>query len=812
MVSLSDSAALARWWPRIPQANQAKGFLSWTSFDHVMGIGLAMPDLPIKVHLDTRRFVSDPLTWLDALVISGATHATTTNFGLDRLVSALARAPDRIWDLRHVQRIGIGAETVSRATAETALRALIPFGLREDALIAGYGLSECGPVVGGGTSLILQNQSDDGPQELDGPTAGHAIRITDEEGALLPEGTIGAIEVCGPTMTSGYIGDLEANSRLFTADHWLRTGDLGLLHQGKLTVTGRDKELILVNAKKYTCQEIEAQLRKIPGYPEIYAAPLSTENTTSQGAPCGIFVVCETCSDPESLGREIALAMAKTFKFVPARVSLLLPDEVPRTALGKIRRLYLPKLLAPNIAYQRPRKNSTREDFGPLQDVWRQILDIEDDIDPDEDFFLMGGDSLMAMQLVAEVERVYAKSLNFQDFPEVISLRTLTEHLNGSNSDDPPLLAPWHEKMQNLMQSWPGKPGMERGLIRQLGSGQLLPGISNLFWCAQTSVEAANIEEALDTKVNSFILRSGAYLFHYDTIQSQAAAAQYAREIQILAPQGPLILGGNCQGATMMNEIIPILRNAGREVELFIIADTDFLRLSKDQAFDMPICLIAMSGSRFNPQRWFKDPIVGLRKIAPKGLMFSIHPGRYSETWQKPNHHSVAKLILDAIAWCKQTLETVSLPSPLPLASGFYNRKISTSHHSLDLIAGQKYDLQLELTNIGNTPWMPYTQSGLAVGNHWLTTKGEILVWSDGQLPLHSLLKPEETIAMTLGITAPSILGPTLLEIDLAEEGMRWFVEVNAPPLQIPVLVHAPEKPAPWWSTLLSFAIGSRLK
>src|SRR5690606_8680451 len=210
------------------------------------------------------------------------------------------------------------AETVSRATAEAALRALMPFGLREDALIAGYGLSECGPVAGGGTSLMVSDKADEALPELDRPTTGHAVRIVDADGALLNEGEIGAIEVRGPTMTSGYIGDPEANSQLFTEDHWLRTGDLGLLRQGRLTVTGRVKELIVVRARKYACQEIEALLRQATGQREIYAAPLASVDGHAQGAPCGIFVVSEACPEPQALAQTIARAMAKAFKFVPA--------------------------------------------------------------------------------------------------------------------------------------------------------------------------------------------------------------------------------------------------------------------------------------------------------------------------------------------------------------------------------------------------------------------------------------------------------------------------------------------------------------
>ena len=88
---------------------------------------------------------------------------------------------------------------------------------------------------------------------LDRPTAGHAVRIVGEDGEILNEDCVGAIEVRGPTMASGYIGDPAETGRLFTSDGWLRTGDLGVLNDGRLAVIGREKELIVVNARKYSC-------------------------------------------------------------------------------------------------------------------------------------------------------------------------------------------------------------------------------------------------------------------------------------------------------------------------------------------------------------------------------------------------------------------------------------------------------------------------------------------------------------------------------------------------------------------------------
>jgi nonribosomal peptide synthetase DhbF len=252
MVCLSDGAVLARWWPKLPDAANARAFLSWSPFDHIMGLSSAAPNVSCKVHLDAERFAADPLTWLDLLETKGVTHATMTNFGMSLVVEALRSCPERSWHLDHVSRIGVGAEAISPDICCQFLERLRSFGIARDSIILGYGLTECGPVAGGGTAFSEASCSDgDRAISLDRPAPGHSIRIVGMGDQILEESEVGRIEVRGPTMTSGYLGDEEETKGLLREDNWLRTGDLGFLKASKLTVVGREKEVIVVNAKKY---------------------------------------------------------------------------------------------------------------------------------------------------------------------------------------------------------------------------------------------------------------------------------------------------------------------------------------------------------------------------------------------------------------------------------------------------------------------------------------------------------------------------------------------------------------------------------
>lgn len=78
---------------------------------------------------------------------------------------------------------------------------------------------------------------------------GHQVRVVDEEGLPLGEREIGEIELSGPSVIDGYWGHSQETELLKRADGFLRTGDLGYLAGGQLYITGRQKDLIIINGE-----------------------------------------------------------------------------------------------------------------------------------------------------------------------------------------------------------------------------------------------------------------------------------------------------------------------------------------------------------------------------------------------------------------------------------------------------------------------------------------------------------------------------------------------------------------------------------
>src|SRR5262249_14578197 len=94
---------------------------------------------------------------------------------------------------------------------------------------------------------------------------GCEVRIAGNDDAPLPPGRIGHILIRGSNVTGGYYEEPAVNAETFTGDGWLRTGDLGLVVDGELYITGRAKEIIFVNGQNYYPHDLENIALKAPG-------------------------------------------------------------------------------------------------------------------------------------------------------------------------------------------------------------------------------------------------------------------------------------------------------------------------------------------------------------------------------------------------------------------------------------------------------------------------------------------------------------------------------------------------------------------
>ncbi len=200
-------------------------------------------------------------------------------------------------------------EVVVAATARSFLHALRPFGLPQDVMHPGWGMSETCSVV---TDCVLPSEpsgEDESFVSCGLPYPGFAMRIVEErDGVLtvLAEGEVGRLQVRGTSVTRGYHDNAAANAEAFTADGWFDTGDLAFLREGELYITGRAKDVIIVNGVNHYSHEIEACVEELPGVVRSFTAACAVRSDPSATTDeLALFFHLAPGQDPAAVMREI---------------------------------------------------------------------------------------------------------------------------------------------------------------------------------------------------------------------------------------------------------------------------------------------------------------------------------------------------------------------------------------------------------------------------------------------------------------------------------------------------------------------------
>jgi fatty-acyl-CoA synthase len=166
---------------------------------------------------------------------------------------------------------------------------------------------------------------------------GYEIEVRDDSGCSLPERAIGRIHVRGPSLMRGYFRRPEETRRVLVEDGWLDTGDIGYLTGGCLVITGRSKDLIILNGRNIWPQDLEWAIEELPSLRRGDAAAFSVDGET--GEHVVVLVQCRN-SEPEAR-EELRAAVSNVLKHaaIPdATVVLIPPRSLPQTTSGKLSR------------------------------------------------------------------------------------------------------------------------------------------------------------------------------------------------------------------------------------------------------------------------------------------------------------------------------------------------------------------------------------------------------------------------------------------------------------------------------------------
>jgi|GEM_PF-1652546 Polyketide synthase modules and related proteins len=259
--------------------------ISWLPLTHDMGlVGCFLCGIcgNLKtVIIPTSLFIKKPFVWMDKMHEHRGNISFSPNFGYKYFLQELQnRQPSGEWKLDSLRIIYNGAEQISYSIINNFLQMLGKYGLRNNCILTGYGLAEATLTVSIhepgaavevsyidraqtaiGDKITLHNESSD--DTIAYVSCGRSIndtriRICDVQHNVLEEGRIGLVQLEGQSITSGYYGQPEYP--LYAHDGWLQTGDLGFFSDGKLYITGRQKEMIIINGMNFYPYDIEKLL------------------------------------------------------------------------------------------------------------------------------------------------------------------------------------------------------------------------------------------------------------------------------------------------------------------------------------------------------------------------------------------------------------------------------------------------------------------------------------------------------------------------------------------------------------------------
>jgi oxalate---CoA ligase len=206
-------------------------------------------------------------------------------------------------------------------------------------LIESYGMTEA-------THQMASNPLPPGVRKPGsvGVAAGPEIAIMAEDGTLLARGGTGEIVIRGPNVTAGYENNPKANAEGFT-DGWFRTGDQGVMDaEGYLTITGRLKEIINRGGEKVSPREVDEILMDHPAVAQVVTFGMPHPKLGEEVAAC--VVLREGAQVTERELQAFVAGKAADFK-VPKKI--LLMDEIPKGATGKLQRIGLAQKLAKQL-------------------------------------------------------------------------------------------------------------------------------------------------------------------------------------------------------------------------------------------------------------------------------------------------------------------------------------------------------------------------------------------------------------------------------------------------------------------------------
>jgi amino acid adenylation domain-containing protein len=554
--------------------------VSWLPLHHDMGlVGGVLQPLWVGarcVLMSPAAFLQRPTRWLEAIHRHRGTLSGGPDFAYALLAERLTDDDLADLDLSSWRVAFDGSEPVRASTVDRFARRLAPTGFSSSALFPCYGLAEATLFVSGGPAgepptvtavdhaALERGRVEEGGAggDVDGrllvssgrPSPGLEVAVVDPKTRRATD-DVGEIWVRGESVAAGYFQAPEATAETFggrradeseTAGPWLRTGDLGFLRDGALTVTGRSKELIILHGRNLYPQDIEASVAAAHEAVRAGAVAAFADDRPRRGAAGGLVVVAELHrhhrdADPDAVSGAVRAAVLEDHEAPIHDLVLIRHGTLPKTTSGKIRRRHTRELWRSGgleVAARAAEPTAPGAGGPPRGELERRVagvlarlLDLPagQPVGRDDDLFRLGGHSLLAARLGAALDEELGVELTLAEVlsrptvaglaarvAETAALAETTPGLEGS--EDGPV-EPW---------AGPGAPPLSPAQERLWFLDRLEPGGS-----AYNIPAAVTLAGALDRLA---LARALAALARRHRVLGSRFPAAAERPVQVLDP------------------------------------------------------------------------------------------------------------------------------------------------------------------------------------------------------------------------------------------------------------------------------------
>lgn len=325
-------------------------FLNWMPLEHPGGLFMAhlngLSNYGEQIQVEKGYILQNITRWLDLIEEFQVNWSWAPHFAYV-LLKKEAEKQTVPRDLSSVVNLLDGGEMVDARTGKEFVRFFEKFGLRECALQPAWGMCEtCSGVLynndfnfGSGGTAEYKGRTF---TKIGKPLPGIDVRIVDEKGVPLKDGEVGVFQIRGKEVTKGYYKNAGENENVFTEDGWFNTGDAGFLSEGSVILTGREKDVVIVNGLNYANAEIEALIGELEEVRSSYVAVCQCVDQNGAEQVIAFFTP-QSHTEPVYARRKVLAEVKKKLHIHLAEAIPLPQEEVSKSNLEKIQRARIAK-------------------------------------------------------------------------------------------------------------------------------------------------------------------------------------------------------------------------------------------------------------------------------------------------------------------------------------------------------------------------------------------------------------------------------------------------------------------------------------